>query len=176
MKNMILNILLIGVLFIGFTGCGNEKKDDFNSNIKIDSSNIYVMICSYQQEADNEYEPVTNSIEEYIYDDDNILKTLVIKDEYEYSSKDLAEKYRNSEEKYVERANTYSGIKAEVNKLSDTKFTVNYEYDIDKVDSNLLFNSYSYLDSNNVFSVDEYKAYYESLHKNRNGKCIITEK
>ena len=51
------------------------------------------------------------------------------------------------------------------------------EYDVKNVDKDSVFvNSDKYLDEGNKFSVNEYKSYYESLHKNRNGKCLTTEK
>ena len=121
---------------------------------KTKSSKVYVMTCSNKQEADNEYEPNTYDVEEYTYDDNDVLKTITIKNEYEYSTKELADKYRSSEEKSAERQNTYSGVKVEINKISDTKFVVNHEYDIKTVDKNSVFaNSSKYIDDNNKFSV-----------------------
>ena len=104
-------------------------------------------------------------------------KTIRIKNEYDYSTKELADKYRASEEKSAERQNTYSGVKVEIDKVSETKFVVIEEYDVKNVDKDsVFFNSDKYLDEGNKFSVNEYKSYYESLHKNRNGKCLTTEK
>lgn len=57
------------------------------------------MLVLYSQEADKEYESTTNNIEEFIYDENNVLKTIIIKNEYNYSTKELADKYRTSEEK-----------------------------------------------------------------------------
>ena len=110
-------------------------------------------------------------------DDNNVLKTIKIKNEYDYSTKELADKYRASEEKSAERQNTYSGVKVEIDKVSETKFVVIEEYDVKNVDKDSVFvNSDKYLDEGNKFSVNEYKSYYESFHKNRNGKCLTTEK
>ena len=178
MKKRVLNFLLIGILIIVVTGCGSKTtNNNSNQKNKTKSSKVYVMTCSNKQEADNEYEPNTYDVEEYIYDDNDVLKTITIKNEYEYSTKELADKYRSSEEKSAERQNTYSGVKVEINKISDTKFVVNHEYDIKTVDKNSVFaNSSKYIDDNNKFSVDEYKSYFESFHKNRNGKCLIMEK
>ena len=181
MKKKILSILLIGVLVIGLTGCDNKttKNDSDNSNNDnmIKSSKMYVLTCSHSQAADNEYEPTTNNIEEFTYDDNSVLKTIIIKNEYNYSTKELADKYRTSEEKNAERQNTYSGVKVEIDKVSETEFVVIEEYDIKNVDKGSVFvNSDKYLDDDNKFSVNEYKSYYESLQKNRNGKCLTTEK
>ena len=57
------------------------------------------MLVLYSQEADKEYESTTNNIEEFIYDENNVLKKIIIKNEYNYSTKELADKYRTSEEK-----------------------------------------------------------------------------
>ena len=57
------------------------------------------MLVLYSQEADKEYESTTNNIEEFTYDENNVLKTIIIKKEYNYSTKELADKYRTSEEK-----------------------------------------------------------------------------
>ena len=65
------------------------------------------MLVLYSQEADKEYDLIrkqddiaaTNNIEEFIYDENNVLKTIIIKNEYNYSTKELADKYRTSEEK-----------------------------------------------------------------------------
>ena len=167
----------MGTLIIGLTACGSKaKKNDSNDDSKVKTSKVYVLTCSHSQEADNEYEPTTNNIEEYTYDDDNILKTVKIKNEYNYSTKELADKYRTSEEKSAERQNTYSGVKVEIDKVSETEFVVIEEYDIINVDKDSVFGDLKYIDENNKFSVNEYKSYYESFHKNRNGKCLITEK
>ena len=181
MKRKLLSILLIGVMVIGLTGCGNKttKNDSNNSNNDnaVKSSKMYVLTCSHSQEADNEYEPTTSNVEEFTYDDNNVLKTIKIKNEYDYSTKELADKYRASEEKSAERQNTYSVVKVEIDKVSETKFVVIEEYDVKNVDKDSVFvNSNKYLDEGNKFSVNEYKSYYESLHKNRNGKCLTTEK
>lgn len=180
MKRKLLSILLMGVLIIGLTGCGSKTaKNDFdnsNNDNTVKSTRMYVLTCSHSQEADNEYEPTTNNVEEYTYDDDNVLKTVKIKNEYNYSTKELADKYRTSEEKSAERQNTYSGVKVEIDKVSETEFVVIEEYDIINVDKDSVFGELKYIDENNKFSVNEYKSYYESFHKNRNGKCLTTEK
>ena len=177
MKRKLLSILLMGILIIGLTACGSKaEKNDSNDDSKVKTSKVYVLTCSHSQEADNEYEPTTNNVEEYTYDDDNILKTVKIKNEYNYSTKELADKYRTSEEKSAERQNTYSGVKVEIDKVSETEFVVIEEYDIINVDKDSVFGDLKYIDENNKFSVNEYKSYYESFHKNRNGKCLITEK
>ena len=181
MKKKMLSILLMGFIVVGLTGCGNKtNKNDsnnFNNDNAVKSSKMYVLTCSHSQEADNEYEPTTSNVEEFTYDDNNTLKTIKIKNEYDYSTKELADKYRASEEKSAERQNTYSGVKVEIDKVSETKFVVIEEYDVKNVDKDSVFvNSDKYLDEGNKFSVNEYKSYYESLHKNRNGKCLTTEK
>jgi len=181
MKRKLLSILLMGVLIIGLTGCGSKSvknnSDNSNNDKTVKSSKMYVLTCSHLQEADNEYEPTTNNIEEFTYDDNNVLKTIKIKNEYNYSTKELADKYRTSEEKSAERQNTYSGVKVEIDKVSETEFVVIEEYDIKNVDKGSVFvNSDKYLNDDNKFSVNEYKSYYESLHKNRDGKCLTTEK
>jgi len=180
MKRKLLSILLIGVMVIGLTGCGNKtNKNDSNNSYNdnaVKSSKMYVLTCSHSQEADNEYEPTTSNVEEFTYDDNNTLKTIKIKNEYDYSTKELADKYRASEEKSAERQNTYSGVKVEIDKVSETEFVVIEEYDIINVDKDSVFGDLKYIDENNKFSVNEYKSYYESLHKNRNGKCLTTEK
>ncbi len=167
-------IILVSIIILGIKGCDSKTTNNSNQN---KSSKVYVMTCTHIEDADNEYEPTTNNIEEFTYDDNNVLKTITIKNEYEYSTKELADRYRTSEKKSAERQNTYQGVKVEINKISDTKFVVNEEYDIKNVDRDSVFvNSSKYLDDNNKFSVNEYKSYYESLHKKRNGKCSITEK
>ena len=180
MKRKLLSILLMGVLIIGLTGCGSKTAksgyDNSNNDNTVKSTRMYVLTCSHLQEADNEYEPTTNNVEEYTYDDDNVLKTVKIKNEYNYSTKELADKYRTSEEKSAERQNTYSGVKVEIDKVSETEFVVIEEYDIINVDKDSVFGDLKYIDENNKFSVNEYKSYYESFHKNRNGKCLTTEK
>ena len=40
------------------------------------------MLEFYSQEADKEYESTTNNIEEFTYDENNVLKTIIIKNEY----------------------------------------------------------------------------------------------
>lgn len=47
------------------------------------------MLVLYSQEADKEYESTTNNIEEFTYDENNVLKTIIIKNEYNYSTKEL---------------------------------------------------------------------------------------
>ena len=181
MRKKILSILLTGIMIIGLTGCGSKTaKNDYdnsNNDNTVKLSKMYVLTCSHSQEADNEYEPTTNNIEEFTYDNNNVLKTIIIKNEYNYSTKELADKYRTSEEKSAEIQNTYSGVKVEINKVSETEFVIIEEYDIKNVDKDSVFvNSDKYLDEDNKFSVNEYKSYYELLHKSRNGKCLITEK
>ena len=66
MKRKLLSILLMGVLIIGLTGCGSKTAkngyDNSNNDNTVKSTRMYVLTCSHSQEADNEYEPTTNSV------------------------------------------------------------------------------------------------------------------
>lgn len=168
MKKVIVILVIVFVLVLIaliFLLTGNSSSND----------KLFTMTCTYYEKADNEYESSTNHEEKYIYDGNSILKTMYLKEEYEYSKKELADRYKSSEEKVVDIANNYSGVIAKIETISDTKYIINYQYDVEKVDS-IVFNNFNdYLDENKKFSVEEYKSYFESIHNNRNGKCTIVE-
>lgn len=165
MKNKFFSILLVSIIVIGLTGCGCSK-----------SSKTYVLTCTYYEKAENEYEANTNRKEEFTYDGDNILKKLVTNTEYEYSSKERADRFKTVETNSAKRANSYPGVNATIDSVSDTKYSVNYEYDMEKVEPEIVFYSLDYIDEDNKFFVDKYVSFFEDTYKNMNGKCTVTEK
>ena len=155
----LLSLILIAIITITLTACGTK------------GNKTYQLICSTESKAENEYEANTKDEEIYIYDGNNILQKVKIRNEYEYSSIELADRYKSSQEKAIERANTMDGIEAKLETVSDTKFITSYTYDSSIFKT--FFDNNTYLDKDNKFAVNEYKEYYEKTLKN--SKCEIVE-
>lgn len=172
--------IICGIMVLGLaTGCGNEKKENKNNSSNdnnVSENKNTVMTCTYESEAENEHESNTKSTEEYTYTKDMILISVKSIREEEYSTEEEAKKRKEQEEQYVSRANNYDGVKAIVEAKNNTTFVVTYNYDMAKVDKDSVLGSgmKQYIDSNNKFSANEYKANYLDTHKSRNATC--TEK
>lgn len=179
MKKKLLAFLLCGVMVLGITGCGNEKKENqnnSNNDSNVSGAKNTVLTCTYEEEAENEYESNTKSTEEFTYTKDMILVSVKTIREEEYSTEEEAKKRKEQEEQYASRANEYDGVKATVELKNNTTYVVTYNYDIAKIDKDSVLGSGAkqYIDSNNKFSANEYKANNLETHKNGNATC--TEK
>lgn len=181
MKKKVLLGLMCGVMVLGFaTGCGNDKKENQDTS-KDNQSNVSetkntILTCTYEAKAENEYEASTKEMEEYTYTKDMILINMKTVREEEYSTEDIYNRRKEQEENYVTRANGYEGVSATIEEKENNTYIITYNYEIDKIDKDSVLGTGAkkYIDSNNKFSVDDYKASFLDTHKNSNATC--TEK
>lgn len=172
--------IICGVMALTLvTGCGNEKQEkqnNSNNDNNVSETKNTVMTCTYESQAENEHESNTKNTEEFTYTKDMILISVKTIREEEYSTEEEAKKRKEQEEQYVTRANKYDGVKAIVETKNNTTFIVTYNYDMAKIDKDSVLGSGAkqYIDSNNKFSANEYKANLLETHNGRNASC--TEK
>lgn len=155
MKNKLLMILLCGVIVFSLTGCGNN--DGNKNNVKENSSSQsnekqenennpklsegQTLSCTTIDKSDNDTGRVSyTSVVNFKYDENYIIETITLKDEYKYDNKEATMKKKESEKDLAKSLEEIDYMSVEVGSNDISNVTVTTIYDIDKMDSRSLEN------------------------------------
>lgn len=172
MYKKILLVVLCGVLLFGVTGCGSDKKNTENNNDteKKESKQDIVMTCTANSKPENEYEATSTTTEVYTYDNNMILKKIMVTREEEYSNEERADSQKSIHEDAVNRANEMEGLSGTMESKSNTSFVYSFTYDLEKISNldELNIGLSEYLDySTHKFDAEKYNT------EHFDGSCVI---
>ena len=160
------------VLFLGITGCGSDKENTETNNDteKKESKQDIVMTCTVSSKPENEYEATSTTTEVYTYDNNMILKKIMVTREEEYSNEERADSQKSIHEDAVNRANEIEGMSGSIESKSNTSFVYSFTYDLEKISNldELNIGLSEYLDySTHKFDAEKYNTEYFD------GTCVI---